>query len=197
MDPAVTRRREAVALAGHTGDAAAAHNALGDEAAIVRATALGALARLGELTDDHLRQALVDADPVVRRRATELAATRFDVSLDAVLNDADADVLEMAAWACGEREERAGAGCIARLVVLAGEHRDPLVREAAVAALGAIGDETTVPTLLAALQDKPAIRRRAVIALSPFDQPEVQRALEDAKADRDWQVRQLAEDLAD
>ena len=197
MDPAVTRRREAVALAGHTGDAAAAHHALGDEAAIVRATALGALARLGELTDDHLRQALVDADPVVRRRATELAATRFDVSLDAVLNDADADVLEMAAWASGEREERAGAASIARLVVLAGEHRDPLVREAAVAALGAIGDETTVPTLLAALQDKPAIRRRAVIALSPFDQPEVQRALEEAKADRDWQVRQLAEDLSD
>jgi HEAT repeat protein len=197
MDPAVTRRREAIALAGHSGDAHAALDALTDDAAIVRATALGALARLGVLTDDQLRGALTDTDPVVRRRATELAATRFEVPLDAVLNDLDADVLEMAAWACGEREEQAGADSIARLVVLSGEHRDPLVREAAVAALGAIGDETALPTLLAALRDKPAIRRRAVIALSPFDRPEVQQALEAAKADRDWQVRQLAEDLAD
>jgi uncharacterized membrane protein len=39
------------------------------------------------------------------------------------------------------------------------------------------------------------VRRRAVIALAPFDGPEVDDALERARTDRDWQVRQAAEDL--
>ena len=197
MDATVTRRREAVALAGHTGDAATAVAALLDDAAIVRATALGALARLGVLDDATLRAALADPDPIVRRRAAELAALRFEVSLDDALHDPDVDVLEMAAWAGGEREDRAGDAVVERLIELARDHRDPLVREAAVAALGAIGDERGLPVMLAALADKPAIRRRAVIALSPFDQADVRAALDEAKADRDWQVRQLAEDLAD
>ena len=42
----------------------------------VRATALGALDRLGALTDADLERALGDADPTVRRRACELAASR-------------------------------------------------------------------------------------------------------------------------
>jgi hypothetical protein len=39
------------------------------------------------------------------------------------------------------------------------------------------------------------VRRRAVIALAPFAGPEVDAALERARTDRDWQVRQAAEDL--
>ena len=39
------------------------------------------------------------------------------------------------------------------------------------------------------------MRRRATIALAPFDGPEVDEALARALADRDWQVRQAAEDL--
>jgi hypothetical protein len=35
-----------------------------------------------------------------------------------------------------------------------------------------------------------------VIALAPFEGPEVDAALERARADRDWQVRQAAEDLS-
>jgi HEAT repeat protein len=54
-----------------------------------------------------------------------------------------------------------------------------------------------VPAILAATRDKPAIRRRAVIALAPFDGPEVDAALDAAMSDRDWQVRQAAEDLSD
>jgi len=38
------------------------------------------------------------------------------------------------------------------------------------------------------------VRRRAVIALAPFEGPEVDAALEAARTDRDWQVRQAAED---
>ena len=68
-------------------------------------------------------------------------------------------------------------------------------REAAVAALGAIGDERGLAAILHGTTDKPAIRRRAVIALTPFDGPEVDAALERALSDRDWQVRQAAEEL--
>jgi HEAT repeat protein len=76
-------------------------------------------------------------------------------------------------------------------------HRDALAREAAVAALGALGDPLALPTILAACGDKPAVRRRAVLALAPFDGPEVDAAIEAALTDRDWQVRQAAEDLRD
>jgi HEAT repeat protein len=75
------------------------------------------------------------------------------------------------------------------------DHSDALVREAAVASLGAIGHPGPSPSILAATTDIATVRRRAVIALAPFDGPEVDDALERARTDRDWQVRQAAEDL--
>ena len=72
-----------------------------------------------------------------------------------------------------------------------------VAREAAVAALGALGDPDALPVILAACRDKPAVRRRAVLALAPFDGPEVDAAIAAALDDRDWQVRQAAEDLRD
>ena len=71
-----------------------------------------------------------------------------------------------------------------------------MVREAAVAAPGAIGDGRGLAAILAGCVDKPAIRRRAVLALAPFSGPEVDAALQAALQDRDWQVRQAAEDLS-
>ena len=70
------------------------------------------------------------------------------------------------------------------------------MREAAVAALGSVGDKAGLPAVLAATTDKPAIRRRAVVALAAFEGPEVEAALRRAMDDRDWQVRQIAEDLS-
>jgi HEAT repeat protein len=64
-----------------------------------------------------------------------------------------------------------------------------------VAALGAIGDERGLPAVLAGCADAPAIRRRAVLALAPFDGSEVEAAIDAALTDRDWQVRQAADDL--
>jgi HEAT repeat protein len=64
-----------------------------------------------------------------------------------------------------------------------------------VAALGALGDPAGLGAVLAACRDKPAVRRRAVLALAPFAGPEVEAALQSALEDRDWQVRQAAEDL--
>jgi HEAT repeat protein len=119
------------------------------------------------------------------------------VDLVPVLADPDPLVAEAAAWALGERGERAPAPpeVVAALAATATGHDDGLVREAAVAALGAIGDEAGLPAILRATTDKPAVRRRAVLALAPFEGPEVDAALERAASDRDWQVRQAAEDL--
>ncbi len=173
----------------------------------MRATALGALARAGALQADDLATAARDPDPVVRRRVAEAAAAAqprgASTSVLGLLDDLDAGVVEAAAWACGELADIIDAGdptdarprAVERLARLTTEHDDALVREAAVAALGSIGDERGLTAILAATQDKPAVRRRAVLALAPFDGPEVDRALERAKSDRDWQVRQAAEDL--
>ena len=189
-----TERRRRAAIAGHTGDAATARALLADPAAGVRATALGALARLGVVTDDELRRALADPDATVRRRAATEARHHTEVDLVPLLDDAEPLVAEAAAWALGERTPADG-DAVARLCGVATTHDDALVREAAVAALGAIGDPAGLPAILQATTDKPAVRRRAVLALAPFDGPEVDAALERARGDRDWQVRQAAEDL--
>lgn len=187
-------RRRQVVVAGHRGerDVILAH--LADDDPGVREAALGALARAGALSDDHVVVAFADPAPVVRRRAATLAATRPKVGLLPLLNDADPTVVEVAAWACGERE-RVDDETLSRLITLATDAADALVRESAAAALGAIGDPRGLPAILAAVDDKPNVRRRAVLALAPFEGPEVDAAIEKALTDRDWQVRQAAEDL--
>jgi len=191
-----SERRRRAALAGHQGDEAGARALAGDPAPAVRATALGALARLDRLTGADLAAALSDDDPGVRRRACELAArfpaTVGDADLVPMLDDADPTVAEMAAWALGEQGR---TDAVEALIRVAASHADALCREAAVAALGALEDERGLPAILAATTDKPAVRRRAVIALAPFEGPDVEAALQRALTDRDWQVRQAAEDL--
>lgn len=193
------QRRRAVALAGHQGDVPAARAALTDPAPSVRATAIGALVRLGALSPDDLTVALSDPSPVVRRRACEAAASLPGderPSLRGSLESDDSTIVEVAAWASGERTPPE-AGVVAMLATLATSHDDALVREAAVAALGSIGDEAGLPAILTATQDKATVRRRAVIALAPFDGDDVEAALARAREDRDWQVRQAAEDQSD
>jgi HEAT repeat protein len=134
----------------------------------------------------------------VRRRAAESTPALVAPArpLLPLLADDDVTVTEAAAWALGELGERAvRAGAIPALASVAREHGDPLGREAAVAALGALGDPAGLPAVLAACGDKPAVRRRAVLALAPFDGPDVDAALHTALEDRDWQVRQAAEDV--
>lgn len=189
-----TERRRRAAVAGHTGDPVTARALLADPVPAVRATALGALGRLGVVTVDDLTTARDDPDPTVRRRAAAEARHHHEVDLVPLLDDPDPLVAEAAAWALGERTP-SDARTVARLSEVAAGHEDALVREAAVAALGAVGDDAGLPAILRATTDKPAVRRRAVLALAPFEGPEVDAALERALADRDWQVRQAAEDL--
>jgi HEAT repeat protein len=193
LEPGPSRR--AVAAAGHTGDRSVAELGLRSDNPAVRATALGALERLGQLTDAALADHLTDdPDVAVRRRAAEIAAAHPSIDLVGALHDPDPTVVEVAAWSCGEHESNRDA-VMDRLIELAGQATDALVREAAVAALGAIGDERGLAAIVAATSDKPAVRRRAVLALAPFDGPTVDAAIERALTDRDWQVRQAAEDL--
>ncbi len=177
--------------AGFEGDAETALAAVADESPAVRAAAFGALVRLGRATAEVVGAAVADPSPAVRRRVAELAASFPEGDLRPLLDDADAGVVEAGCFAAGERGDGAAVPTLCRI---AAGHDDALCRESAVAALGAIGDAAGLTAILAALSDKPAVRRRAVIALAPFEGPEVEAALRRALGDRDWQVRQAAED---
>ncbi|HJL89524.1 MAG TPA: HEAT repeat domain-containing protein [Acidimicrobiales bacterium] len=192
-----TRRRQAI-RAGHTGDPDEARRHLVDVEPSVRSAAIGALDRLGCMTDAELGASLGDPSPAVRRRALEIVATTAHPSgptgMVALLSDSDSGVTEMACWAAGERSDVADL-TVALLNGIASGHEDALCREAAVASLGSLGHEAGRAVVLAALMDRPPVRRRAVLALASFEGPDVEAALERALRDRDWQVRQAAEDL--
>ena len=192
-EPTPIQRRRAAGLAGHIGNPAAARRGITDTDPKVREAALRSLARIDDLDDAALAMALSDTSPRVRIAALELASTRTGPPIDALLNDPETAVVEAAAWACGERP--ANKSIVAELATLASHHDDPLVRESAVAALGALGHVAGLATVLAATHDKPAIRRRAVLALAAFDGPEVDAAWERARSDRDRQVRDAVEEL--
>jgi len=194
-NPDARGRRRAVVVAGHEGPVALARAGLGDGDAKVRAAALGALARLGHLEATDVAAALADGDPGVRRRACELAADHPEIDLGPALADHEPPVVEAAAWALGEQGRRAGPA-VPSLVAVATGHPDPLCREAAVAALGAIGHPGGAPAVVAAAgSERVAVRRRAVVALAGLEGPAVEAALRAATADRDRQVRQAAGEL--
>ena len=188
-------RIRAIAVAAHGGDPGPAFAARSDVDPVVRVAALGAMARCGALDDSVVRDALTDPEPRVRRRACELAAGHPAVSLLGALGDAEPLVAEAAAWALGEHAEGVAHGAVAALAEVVQRHPEALVREAAAAALGAVGDPAGLPAILIAVNDVVTVRRRAVLALAPFEGPEVVAALEEAARDRDWQVRNAANDL--
>jgi len=158
------------------------------------------MARLGTRTVAIRLHGIRDDSPLVRRRACQLEArcprrsVRVTNALIAALDDVDELVVVAAADALGE----VGADtATAALAGVASVHADARCREAAVAALGSIGDEAGLDAILSALEDKPAIRRRAVVALSAYSGALVEAALARALEDKDWQVRQAAEALRD
>ena len=164
-----------------------------------RVLALRGMVRQGLVTPAQWVSAIDDLDVDVRREALNQVA--YAASLDAAvveaierqLDDEDPLVVDGAIFALGEHLY---AGAVERLCEIATSHDDARCRESAIAALGAIGDDRARRVILAALDDKPPVRRRAVVALANFEGPDVDAALERARNDRDWQVRAAADQLA-
>ncbi len=171
---------------------------LGDDVARRRVLALRAAQRRGLVTDDVWSAALADVDVDVRREALTLVAsaplpgeTILEMLVAALVDD-DALVVDAAVFALGEHLHLRADDA---LIKVATTHEDPRCRESAIAALGAIGDDRARPAILGALEDKPAVRRRAIVALANFEGPEIEEALVRASEDRDWQVRAAVDQL--
>ncbi|WP_428116345.1 hypothetical protein [Candidatus Poriferisodalis sp.] len=206
MNNTYARRLDAV-MAGHRGDDAGAEQLLADEDPSVRAAALGALARCKALTAAHVLTALRDPATQVRWRAVELAPP--DIPLVHLLADEDPSIVEAAATALGERDWDATP--VSELCQVATGHDDPLCRESAIAALGAIAagldndDEgeprhhparaAALEVLLAAMDDRPQVRRRALLGLHQFADESAEAAVAAALEDNDRQVRAVAGEL--
>jgi HEAT repeat protein len=160
--------------------------------------ALRGLVRQSLVNPDLWRRALGDENVEIRREGLQqLAHASLEDSsvLDDVvrmLRDDDALVVDGAAFALGEHLY---VGAVVELCDVAAHHDDARCRECAVAALGAIGDDRARATIINALEDKPPVRRRAIVALSNFEGPDVEAALERASDDRDWQVRSAVTQL--
>lgn len=152
--------------------------------ALLGSTALDPLSSLaGHESDEYIRSEIVE---VLGR----LGADAYPV-VWAAREDESIRVIEAVATALGEIGD---AAALPWLLEVGDDHPDGLVREAAVAALGAIGDDRALPTLLEAVRNgKPQIRRRAVVALTAFEGPQVEAALLAARLDRNPMVREVAE----
>jgi HEAT repeat protein len=164
-----------------------------------RVLALRGAVRHSLLSSDDWLNALCDPDLDVRREALTLIA--YEKVTDAIvfaqvmdaLSDPDPLVVDGAAFALGEH---LCIDAVEPLCVVAQSHDDARCREAAVAALGTIGDDRGRAAVLGALDDKPPVRRRAIVALSNFEGPDIEEALARAGDDRDWQVRAAVNQLA-
>ncbi len=172
---------------------------LASSAARHRILALRAGLRRGLLSADQLVAGVTDPDVDVRRETLtllaheEIASDALFRAILACLDDGDALVVDGAIFALGEHLY---VGAVDRLCDIAANHDDARCRESAIAALGEIGDERGRAVVLAALDDKPPVRRRAIVALTNFEGPDIDAALEKASADRDWQVRAAVDQLA-
>ena len=187
-----------IAVAGHSGDFATVAEGLASNEPRARVVALGAAARLQRLEPAQIADFLADPSPDVRYRALQVlpSVLRAEKAVDNVIAALDDPHLsEIAAFTLGELpiDGEQIPRVSAALERQATTHEDALCRESAVAALGSLG--VGLRSILHACDDVATVRRRAILALAPFDGPEVDRALGAALNDRDWQVRQAAEDL--
>lgn len=188
-------QRQRLIQSARKGDFSLAKELVTDSDPRVRSTSISVLSENLALDEALIAIALLDPNPMVRSSLARAAATNISIPVLDLLNDVDASVIEIACWAVGEQGEPNDLA-IEILSRIALDHDDALCRESAVAALGALGDLRGLESILQATHDIATVRRRAVIALAPFEGEAVADAVEIALSDRDWQVRQAAEDLS-
>ena len=159
---------------------------LGASNARQRVLALRAGARQNVLSSDDWSHAFSDEDVDVRREALNLFAHHEQINTI---------LLEQVLGLLSDEDPPKSFPAVEALCHIGSSHDDARCRESAVAALGAIGDDRARETILNALEDKPPVRRRAIVALSNFEGPDIDAALEKASEDRDWQVRAAVSQL--
>ena len=135
-----------------------------------------------------------DTDPSIRAAAAEklgsCGADALSILTD-VADDRDPTVREALATAYGEIDS---PHAVPWLTTAARDDGDRHVKEAATAALGAIGDEAGLETLLDLVNNgPPQVRRRAIAAITVFDDERVEPAIKRAALDRNPGVREAAE----
>lgn len=168
---------------------------LGHSDAVLRRMATTALsAERCDAVFDTVVGLLNDESASVRAAAAEklgACGRRALPSLDRVADDPEAKVREAVTTAYGD----IGASePIEWLADIATNDPDRTVREAAVAALGAIGDDHAIDPLLEFIASgPPQVRRRAIAAITVFDDPRIEPALQRAALDRNPGVREAAE----
>jgi HEAT repeat protein len=172
--------------------------ALHHELPRARSLAIRGLARHQCVDTTMLLSLLRDANSNVLRDTLEVVAKLDAVddeiteALNTLLSHEDPLVVEATIFASGELGLSTLIDTLNRLTA---SHEDARCREAGVIALGQIGSDQGRDAILAALQDKPTVRRRAVVALSSFEGSDIETALDAAAQDRDWQVRSAVEQL--
>jgi HEAT repeat protein len=150
------------------------------------------------VTNEDWSSALDDEAREVRREVLNLIAySPVDLGdmvarIIQLLDDPDPLVVDGAVFVLAEHQ---CIDAVEPLVRIATNHDDARCRESAVAALGVLGDDRGRSAVLGALNDKPPVRRRAIVALSNFEGPDIDEALERASEDRDWQVRAAVDQL--
>jgi len=213
----VEERREAVTRLGALGrpeGSRAAAAALGDAAAIVRATAARAVLSHppGEAATLIL-PLLRDRDEFVRREAAyALGLTRSTVGVSALAAAVETDkkpsVRGAAAVALGQIGDAAAApalaGALSRRIQASGffgramrrkVEEDEFVRRAAAISLGQIGSRDAVPVLVETLSDERApqdVRREAARALGLIGDPSAVPALRNVLTHRDPYLSRIA-----
>ena len=168
---------------------------LGDDDPVLRrmaATALSTESANGVFKS--LVTLLDDEEPSVRAAAAEKLGACGERSLKPLEGaelDAEAKVREATATAYGELGDPSAIGW---LVEVANDDADRTVKEATVAALGAIGDDAAIEPLLRLIgAGPPQVRRRAIAAITVFDDPRIEPAIQRAAFDRNPGVREAAE----
>ncbi|MGC8481464.1 MAG: HEAT repeat domain-containing protein [Acidimicrobiales bacterium] len=191
-----------VALAAHDGNTEVLSSHLDSGEEVVRAAAVRGLWECthGDPTDPQAVLLMLH-EFVGKERAThvlvavgETFATRHGKICEVLLDHEDTRVVEAGCFAAAQLAPSANH-LVGRLEALASTHEDDLVRESAIAALGAYGLPRSTSIVIAATSDKVYVRRRAIVALSAFEGEDVEEALRAATADRDAQTRALAEDI--
>ncbi len=171
--------------------------ALADPDPTVRRRAAAEVARWAATCSEPTRAEPSEPEPTEPEPTGAAPTPVVDGLLGRLIDDEVDTVTEVAAFACGELalDDRTRPLVVAALDRLARTHADSLCREAAVAALGSIGDPAGLTAVLHGCSDRATVRRRAVLALAAFDDPAATEALRRLVADRDLQVRQSAEEL--